>query len=73
MTRVTRTDDGHIEFEATYTLDSEGLRTTVTPQEGKPRGCIVFFGCSFTFGDGVDDADTLPSQVAGKTGGSYAS
>jgi len=69
VTRVTRTYHGHIEYDVTYTLDGDGLCTTVAPSREKPRGCVVFFGGSFTFGDGVDDADTLPSQVAVKTGG----
>ena len=50
-------------LEAGYTFDSLGRR--YTPQEHlyKKRSTL-FFGCSFTYGDGVNDAETLPAQYA---------
>jgi hypothetical protein len=48
-------------FDATYTIDSSGSRITV----GNPDGpAWVFMGCSFTFGEGVNDDETLPWQVS---------
>lgn len=71
VTRVTRTHQGGIDYDVTYRLDAHGLRATREPSTGPVQGCMVFFGCSFTFGDGVNDDETLPSQVVEKTGGRY--
>lgn len=38
------------------------LRSTHNSKKLLPK--ILFFGCSFVFGDGVSDEETLPSQVA---------
>jgi hypothetical protein len=46
-------------YDADYTIDSNLLRQTQSSTTGPT---IVFFGDSYTFGDGVNDADTL-SQV----------
>lgn len=50
-------------YDAVYTIDKNGLRIT-PPCEG--AGCnqsILFFGCSFTFGEGLNDDQTLPYIV----------
>jgi hypothetical protein len=48
-------------YDVTYSIDSGGLR--VTP--GDPDApAVVFFGCSFIFGEGLNDAQTLPSQFS---------
>ncbi len=48
---------------ATYTFDTFGRR--YTPQKFDHKHIsTLFFGCSFTYGDGVNDAETLPSQYA---------
>lgn len=53
-------------FDATYTIGDDALR--VTP--GDPAGpAIVFFGCSYTFGEGVADDETLPARVSAALGG----
>jgi hypothetical protein len=57
-------------YDVTYTIDVNGLRVT-PPATGQPRGCVVFFGDSMTFGEGVEDKQTLPYQVALKTAGNY--
>jgi hypothetical protein len=48
-------------YSADYTIDSNLLRQTHSVDSGP---AIVFFGDSYTFGDGVDDADTLPQIFA---------
>lgn len=48
-------------FRADYTFDSNLLRETHSAETGPT---IVFFGDSFTFGQGLDDADTLPQNFA---------
>jgi hypothetical protein len=52
--------DGSEVFRAEYTIDPRGLR--VTPERDVAPG-IVFFGCSFTFGEGVGDESSMPYRV----------
>lgn len=55
--------DGSTQFDVTYHLDERGYR--VVPQDDVPKSAhVVFMGCSFTFGDGCEDDETLPAQVA---------
>lgn len=48
-------------YDANYTIDRNLLRQTQSCRKGRS---IVFFGCSFTFGDGVNDNETLPQKFA---------
>jgi hypothetical protein len=57
----TDTSTGATIFSADYTIDSNLLRAV---RAGKGGSAIAFFGDSFTFGTGVNDADTLPQQLA---------
>lgn len=50
-------------FEATYTFDALGRRITYAPANHKSKS-VLFFGCSFTYGDGVNNEETFPSQYA---------
>jgi hypothetical protein len=52
---------GAVIYFADYTIDANLLRQT-TSSEKSPA--IVFFGDSFTFGEGVHDAETLPQAFA---------
>lgn len=53
----TDTKSGIPIYKADYTIDSNLLRETRSAETGPT---IVFFGDSFTFGEGLNDADTLP-------------
>ena len=59
-------------YDAVYTIGENGLRITPPHQQGDLAGCIVFFGDSFTFGDGVNDEETYPYQVGRRLGVGYA-
>ena len=48
-------------YNVVYTIDSDLLRKT---QSCARCGTIAFFGDSFTFGEGLNDADTLPQAFA---------
>lgn len=65
-TRTThvRTVDGQTVYAAHYAIDALGRR--VTPQANLPgrNEYLVFFGCSYTFGAGVEDDETLPVYAA---------
>jgi hypothetical protein len=48
-------------YEADYTIDQNLLRRTISKPEGE---AIVFFGDSYTFGDGVNDYQTMPQRFS---------
>lgn len=52
-------------FRVTYTITDAGVRRT----RGNPLGDTwVFMGCSFTFGEGVEDDETLPARFSEQLG-----
>ena len=60
------TMQGHTLYTVTYTLDSNGRR--VTPPANNRSECVVFFGDSYTFGEGLDDRETMPWLVGTQSG-----
>jgi len=48
-------------YSVDYSIDSNLLRQTVSCETGPT---VVFFGCSFTFGEGLNDSGTLPQAFA---------
>jgi hypothetical protein len=62
-------------YDATYTIGPNGLRISSPSADGRDPSpgneCIPFFGCSFTFGQGLDDDQTLPFQVDVKSDTRY--
>ncbi len=60
--RSSREMDGVTIYDVRYTIDEHGLRST--PGSGAFGPAIVFFGGSFTFGEGVEDDETLPARTA---------
>lgn len=64
-TTESRWCDGVPVFErASYTIDDVGRR--VTPDADGPVALVL--GCSFAFGYGLDDDETLPSRLSDVTG-----
>jgi hypothetical protein len=59
---------GETIFDVSYTTDENGLRRTVSSPAGPT---IAFFFDSLTFGEGVEDASTLPQQFADLTGSGF--
>jgi hypothetical protein len=51
------TRSGNVIFDVVHTIDKDLQRKTISSESG-PK--IVFFGDSFTFGDGLEDSETLP-------------
>lgn len=52
-------------FRVAYTITDAGVRIT----RGNPLGDTwLFIGCSFTFGEGVEDDETLPSRFSEQLG-----
>lgn len=58
-------------FDRIYTIDSTGLRVAPPYRQDALAGTALFFGCSFTFGEGLKDNETLPYQVGAQSGGRY--
>lgn len=58
--------DGKSIYRVHYRIDDDLLRHTNSKSDGPT---IAFFGDSFTFGDGIDDPDTLPQIFADKEPG----
>lgn len=54
-----------------YTIDSNGLRIAPPYSNDDPAGSVLFFGCSYTFGVGLNDDETLPYQVGVQSDGRY--
>jgi hypothetical protein len=52
--------NGEVVADATYTTDAHHRRNTPMRTASKRDKFAIFFGCSFTWGDGVNDDETLP-------------
>jgi hypothetical protein len=57
------TIEGHLVHDVTYHIGADHRRPSPPGS-----GCVWFFGCSFTFGQGVEDAQTLPYRLGVQTG-----
>ena len=56
-------------FNAVYTFLESGWR--ITPQNPDAKYAIVFFGCSFTYGEGLDDEESIPYKLGNILGKDY--
>ena len=60
--------DGAPVFDVHYGIDPRGLRDG-PPTADAPEGTVLCFGCSFTFGFGLEDDETYPWQLQQLVGG----
>ncbi len=58
-------------YDVAYTIGNDGLRVSPLANSERLMGSVLFFGCSFTFGIGVNDDETLPYQVGRLSKGLY--
>lgn len=56
--------DGSDIFQSRYTIDEHGRRVTPGDETADRPLFMLFFGCSFIFGEGVNDDQTLPYFLA---------
>ena len=63
---------GKLSYKAVYTIAKNGLRVAPPHRKGDLRGCIIFFGDSFTFGNGLNDDQTYPYRIGHMLGDDYA-
>ena len=58
------TKNGSRVYSVEYTIDARSHRVTPRPVNAPRSTALVFFGGSYTFGEGVDDHETFPAHVA---------
>ncbi len=51
-------------YSATYSFDEFGFRKTPSSKTKNFSQTVLFLGCSFTFGDGLNDSETFPHFFA---------
>jgi hypothetical protein len=59
---ATKSTSAGTSYRVTYTIDSLGLRRP-PPDVRSDAPCVLFFGGSFTFGEGVEDEEAMPWVV----------
>lgn len=59
---ISKTIEGETIYSVKYTIGNDGFRITQTDINNPER--INFFGCSVTFGAGLEDNETFPYYVA---------
>jgi len=61
--------DNKLLYQVKYTIDDHGLRiaSPSVTTHNRQSNCLLFFGDSFTFGEGVKDDETMPYRVSEKT------
>jgi hypothetical protein len=59
-------------YDVVYTTDKDGLRVGPPTSVAASGTCLVFMGDSHSFGEGLNDDQTLSYQLGMKTGGRYA-
>lgn len=57
-------------YNVTYTVDRNGLRVTA-PASASADECVIFFGDSFTFGEGLEDNENFAYLVSEKIAKRY--
>lgn len=63
-------DGDDVVYDAVYATLDTGWR--MTPQRGEAAGKgVLFFGCSFTYGEGLADAETFPYRLGELLGQDY--
>jgi hypothetical protein len=62
--------DGRLIGDVTYRIDASGLREIPFAVQGRPHK-VAFFGCSFMFGHGVEEDQTLPYYFVQEAKGTF--
>lgn len=61
----------HVLYDAVYTTGADHFRVVPVAREKGDR-CVLLFGDSFTFGEGVSDGETSAARIVAKSGGRVA-
>jgi len=65
--RLIEQETGKVIYDVTYSFNDNGLRKTFD-KGANTSNTALFLGGSFTFGEGLDDNESLPSQFSQLTG-----
>ena len=68
--KAKKTRGDEVLYDVNYTIDENGFRVTPPPQQ-EDAPAILFTGCSFTFGEGLNDEESYPYKVSQKLDGKY--
>jgi hypothetical protein len=71
QTSVAKFWEDEVIFDVTYTTGSDGLRLSPPWDNREDASSVLFFGCSITFGEGMEDDETMPYKVGIACGGQY--
>lgn len=63
IVHIARTQN-KISYDVVYTFDQYGRRVTATPKKKSVERFVVLGGCSFTYGNGLNDVDTINNYIA---------
>jgi hypothetical protein len=63
-----RVSEGRAVYDVVYTTDAHGFRA-MPPPDAQPQASVLLFGDSNTFGEGVNDNEAYPWQLAERSGG----
>ncbi len=66
---VTAVQEETLLYKATYTTDGDGRR--ITPQNPQAKTAVLLFGCSFTFGEGLNDRQAMAWKLGELLGENY--
>lgn len=61
---ASRQKAGQTLYDVVYTIDAYGRRVTPVDQPEVVKYHVLFFGGSYTFGEGVNDNQTMPAYVS---------
>lgn len=67
--RAHSVQEGQTIYDVVYSTNKDGWRAM--PQHDGARIAVVFFGCSYTFGEALDDEDTFAIKLSGLLGPEY--
>jgi len=73
QTQSKRYENKKLAYNVTYTIDKKGLRISPLTEKNTFNKCVLFFGGSFTYGEGVEDHETMPYLVQDLSGNQYRS
>ena len=69
--RARKLDGSHVVYDVSYTTGPDHFRVVPSAVE-KPDKCVLLFGDSFTFGEGVNDDETSAAQIVKRSEGHVA-
>jgi hypothetical protein len=64
--KATSGRDQHLLYDVVYEIDQKNRRITPFDRAEERKKHMIFFGCSFTYGEGLHANETYPAQMASR-------